>query len=102
MSFAIHYMPHNARLTATRVAPSSRYREAVLRICDTGHSWQVAAGEGGTCTRGLRISSRNVLTFLGSASSPRVRLRSNEYSGFAVAPACYIAFAGRRHARPFT
>src|ERR1700756_4309630 len=48
---------------------------------DTAHSWQVAAGESGTCTRGLRISSLNVPTFLGSVSSPRVRLRSNEYSG---------------------
>jgi len=59
-----------------------------------------AASEGGTCTCGLRISRPKRQTIAELASSPRVRLRSNEYSGFAVAPAHYIAFAERKHACP--
>ena len=43
---------------------------------DTYRSWQVSASEGGTCTRGLRITRPKRLTFTALASSPRVRLRS--------------------------
>src|SRR5258705_410606 len=41
---------------------------------DTGHSWQVAAGESGTCTRGLRITRPEHSMFAALDSSPRVRL----------------------------
>ena len=43
---------------------------------DTDRIWQVAASEGGTCTRGLRISVPKRSTLTGLASSPRVCLRS--------------------------
>src|ERR1019366_3011459 len=43
---------------------------------DTDHSWQVSAGEGGTCARRLRICRPQRSTFTALASSPRVRLRS--------------------------
>ena len=52
--------------------------ETTLRsaFSDTDHSWQVAAGEGGTCTRRLRICRPKRLTISALGSSPRVRLRS--------------------------
>ena len=43
---------------------------------DTGHNWQVAVSESGTCTRGLRIVEQQHLMFTASASNPRVRLSS--------------------------
>jgi len=56
--------------------PTTRKRTFRSAFSDTHHSWQVAVSEGGTCTRGLRISvpKRSTLTVL--ASSPRVCLRS--------------------------
>src|SRR5260370_317167 len=44
---------------------------------DTGHGWQVAAGEGGTCARGLRIVRPEHSMFTELVSSPWVRLRSS-------------------------
>jgi len=49
---------------------------------------------------GYEYPDPNARTIAELVSSPRVRLRSNEYSGFAVAPAHYIAFAERMHACP--
>src|SRR5262245_61214882 len=43
-------------------------------LSDTGHSREVAAGEGGTCTRGLRTSRPEHSMFSALGSSPRVRL----------------------------
>ena len=43
---------------------------------DTGHSWQVAVSESGTCTRGLRIFRPKHAMFTALASSPRVRSSS--------------------------
>src|SRR5215475_1404799 len=43
-------------------------------LSDTGHSRQVAAGEGGTCTRGLRTYRSEHEMFSALGSSPRVRL----------------------------
>ena len=70
-------------------------------LSDTKRSWQVSAGEGGTCARGLRILTIDAfddhyLSFE-SAGAPEL---VNEHSGFAVAPAHYIAFAELELARP--
>jgi hypothetical protein len=43
-------------------------------LSDTDHRWQVAAGEGGTCTRGLRTYRPEHSMFAALDSSPRVRL----------------------------
>ncbi len=43
---------------------------------NTDENWQVAASEGGTCTRGLRIFVPERPTFTALASSPRVCLHS--------------------------
>src|SRR5215475_10221204 len=43
-------------------------------LSDTGHSRQVAAGEGGTCTRGLRTNRPEHEMFSALGSSPWVRL----------------------------
>ena len=55
---------------------SAHKRTLRSAFSDTHHGWQVAAGEGGTCARGLRISRPKRLTISGLRSSPRVRLRS--------------------------
>jgi hypothetical protein len=68
-------------------------------FCDTDHRWQVTVSEGGTCTRGLRISRpecSDVYRF--SFESASVLALDNEYSGFAVLPARYIASAERKNA----
>ncbi|AUT76577.1 hypothetical protein C2L64_51485 [Paraburkholderia hospita] len=64
--------------------------------------WQRAASRGGTCIRGLRISRPKRLDDCRfSFESTGAPASDNEYSGFAVAPAHYIAFAGRKHACPY-
>src|SRR5258708_28399057 len=64
--------------------------------------WQRAASQGGTCTRGLRISRPKRLDdYRFSFESAGALASDNEYSGFAVAPAHYIAFAERKHACPY-
>ena len=55
---------------------TARKRTFRSAFCDTHHSWQVSVSEGGTCTRGLRITRPERPTFSALASSPRVRLRS--------------------------
>ena len=68
-------------------------------FCDTDHRWQVTVSEGGTCTRGLRISRPKCSDVYGfSFESAGVLALDNEYSGFAVLPAHYIAFAERKNA----
>jgi len=56
--------------------PTAQKRTFRSAFSDTHRSWQVAVSEGGTCTRGLRISRPKRLTITGLASSPRVCLRS--------------------------
>ena len=56
--------------------PTADERTSRSAFSDTHHSWQVAASEGGTCTRRLRIEFSKRSTFTALASSPRVRLRS--------------------------
>src|SRR5664279_4885820 len=97
----------------TRVRKSGKFK--VLRVClsppralkrtfrsafcDTDHRWQVTVSEGGTCTRGLRISRPKCTDVFGfSFEAARVLALDNEYSGFAVLPAHYIAFAERKNA----
>ena len=81
--------------------PSAHQTTLRSAFCDTGHSWQVSASEGGTCTRGLRISRPKHLTISRfSFESAGALALDNEYSGFAVLPAHYIAFAERKRARP--
>src|SRR5216683_1214401 len=64
--------------------------------------WQLAASQGGTCTRGLRISRPKRLdVYRFSFESTGALASDNEYSGFAVASAHYIAFAERKHACPY-
>ena len=53
--------------------PKSTFRSA---FSNTDENWRVAASEGGTCTRGLRISVPERSTFAALASSPRVCLHS--------------------------
>lgn len=55
-----------------------RTRKGTFRsvFSNTDKSWRLAAGESGTCTRGLRISVPERSTFAGLASSPRVCLHS--------------------------
>ena len=53
--------------------PKITFRSA---FSDTDCTWQMAASEGGTCTRGLRISVPERSTFAVLASSPRVCLHS--------------------------
>ena len=56
---------------------TGRYRpdiEGPPALSDTDHSWQVAAGEGGTCTRGLRTFRPEHAMFAALDSSPRVCL----------------------------
>jgi len=85
------------RCSTLRV-PKGTFRSA---FNDTDCTWQMAASESGTCTRGLRISVPERSTFAALASSLRVLLAlDNEYSGFAVRPARYIAFAERKQAHP--
>ena len=57
-------------------SPSAHETTLRSAFSDTDHSWQVAAGESGTCTRRLRISRPKRLTISALGSSPRVRLRS--------------------------
>jgi len=56
--------------------PTAQKRTSRSAFSDTHHSWQVAVSEGGTCTRGLRISRPKRPTFTALLSSPRVCLRS--------------------------
>ena len=67
-------------------------------LSDTEHDRQVAAGERGTCTRGLRTSRPQHSMFTGFTFEPAGALGFvNEYSGHAVLPASYIAFAELKH-----
>ena len=76
-----------------------RERTSRSAFSDTHHSWQVAVSEGGTCTRGLRISRPECFdVYRFSFESAGVLALDNEYSGFAVLPARYIAFAERKNA----
>jgi len=58
--------------------PTSRTLKGTFRsvFSNTDRNWLVAASEGGTCTRGLRISVPECSTFAGLASSSRVCLHS--------------------------
>lgn len=56
---------------STPRVPKSTFRSA---FSNTDENWQVAASEGGTCTRGLRISVPERSTFAVLASSLRVLL----------------------------
>ena len=56
--------------------PTAQKRTFRSAFSDTHRSWQVAVSEGGTCTRGLRITFSKRPTFTGLPSSPRVCLRS--------------------------
>ena len=60
--------------------PTAHKRTFRSAFSDTHHSWQVAVSEGGTCTRGLRISRPKRLTITALRSSPRVCLRSTTNS----------------------
>ena len=46
-------------------------------LSDTERSWQVSAGEGGTCARGLRILTNEHSMIVSSVSNPRVRPSSS-------------------------
>src|ERR1700693_2869077 len=67
-----------------RVAPrqsdcdgnSSAFIDSPSRFHRYWWDWQLAASEGGTCTRGLRIRRPIAWTITALSSSPRVRLRS--------------------------
>lgn len=58
--------------------PTARNHKGTFRsaFSDTDCTWQMAASESGTCTRGLRISVPERSTFAVLASSPRVCLHS--------------------------
>lgn len=80
----------------SRCQPRKRTFRSAFR--DTDHSWQVAASEGGTCIRGLRISRpKRFDDCRFSFESADALAFDNEYSGSAVLPALYIAFAERKH-----
>ena len=79
--------------------PRVRKRTFRSAFCDTDHRWQVTVSEGGTCTRGLRISRPECFdVYRFSFESAGVLALDNEYSGFAVLPARYIGFAERKNA----
>ncbi|CAH2792985.1 MAG: hypothetical protein CBCREVIR_1501 [Candidatus Burkholderia crenata] len=64
--------------------------------------WQFTASQGGTCAHGLRISRPKRLDDCRiNFESTGALASDNEYSGFAVAPAHYIAFAERKQACPY-
>lgn len=61
---------------ACLVVPPPLKRTPRSAFIDTDRTWQMAASEGGTCTRGLRISVPERSTFAVLASSLRVCLHS--------------------------
>ena len=103
LSTAAPAAPHEARAGAAvgnpRAVPAiaRQHLQFGPALSDTEHDRQVAAGERGTCTRGLRTSRPDHWMIPALLSSPRVRLDwSTNTQGSPYIPAHYIAFAEPR------